>query len=122
MPIYILKIIQSICLFTTIIIIFGFNFINYYLVEDYETMWRIAMDGISWVMFLLMLHVWIGYSIKGNELKIVLSGWAALYLLINLVVVFFNWNLYTRGVIEIYWITTLALISHLVVKLWRQKL
>ncbi len=122
MPIYILKIIQSICLFTTIIIIFGFNFINYYLVEDYETMWRIAMDGISWVMFLLMLHVWIGYSIKGNELKIVLSGWAALYLLINLVVVFFNWNLYTRGVIEIYWITTLSVISHLVVKLWRQKL
>ena len=85
-------------------------------------MWRIAMDGIAWVMFLLMLHVWIGYSIKGNELKIVLSGWAALYLLINLVVVFFNWNLYTRGVIEIYWITTLALISHLGVKLWRQKL
>ena len=121
MPIYILKIVQSICLYTTIIIIFGFNFINYYLVDDYGTMWRVAMEGISWVMFLLMLHVWIGYSIKRNKLKIVLSGWAALYLLINLVVVFFNWNLYTRGVIEIYWITTLALISHLGVKLWRQK-
>ena len=120
MPISVLKIIQKICLFVSVFLIVITNFINYYLEDDRGRIYRNIFIAIAWIMFLLMAYVWINESIKRNKLTTIISGWAALYLSINLAVVLLGWNLYTRGVIEMFVITTLAGIAHLGVRLWQR--
>ena len=120
MPITYLKIIQRLCLIVSFIFVLTPNLANYYLVDDRRLQWAIVLRSIAWIMFLLMVYVWINESIKKNKLTTIISGWAALYLSINLGVVMLGYNLYTRGVIEIFVITTLAAISHLGVRLWQK--
>ncbi len=120
MPIWFLKILQKICLFVSVVLIVVTNFINYYLEDDRGQIYRNIFLAIAWVMFLLMAYVWINESIKRDRITTIISGWAALYLLINLGVVMLGYNLYTRGVIEMFIITTLAGISHIGIRLWQR--
>ncbi len=96
------------------------NFVNYYFVDDLQKQWDIAIVSIAWIMFLLMVYVWISESIKKNKTNIILSGWGALYLAVNLGVVLLGYNLYTKGVIEMFAITTLAAAAHLFIRLWQK--
>ena len=114
-----LEIIQRICLIVIATLVVGVNFVNYYLEDDRGQMYRNVFLAISWIMFLSMIYIWVGEFIRRNKLTTILSGWCALYLMINLIVVLLGWNLYTHGVIEMFWITVLAGTAHIGVKLWK---
>ena len=120
MPIWFLKIFQRVCLVGSVLMIITPNLINYYLIDDINLQWDVTITAIAWILFLMMCYVWTNESIRKNKLTIIISGWAALYLLINLIVVLLGWNLYTKGVIEMFIITILAGSAHIGVRLWQK--
>ena len=86
-----------------LLLLFGTNFVNYYLYDDREAEWFNTMVSLAGVILCLVIYVWIAESFKTSRifLKLILGG-AALYVLINLVVVFSGYSLYSQGVIELF--------------------
>lgn len=100
---YWLEIIQRLCLIGFLILLYATNFINYYLYDDRKKEWFNTMVSLAGVILVLVIYAWINESLKGKNilLKLVL-GCSALYVLINLIVVFMGYSLYSQGVIEIF--------------------
>ena len=123
MPVWILEIVKRLCIVLGVIVIFGFNIVNYFYahktLNDINLQWRIAMIGIAWVMFLAYVYAWINESIKRNNILIVITGWAALYLLFNLIGVTLGYHLHTRGFMMILFVTTAGAFAHISIRLWQ---
>lgn len=119
-----IKILKSWCVYLSIIIIFGSNLVNYFYcykyLDDVLLQWKVAMIAIAAVMFLMMTYLWLNESLKRNKIKILLTGWSALYLLFNLIGVVIGYNLHTKGFMAILFITTSAGIGHICIRLWQK--
>ena len=115
-----IKKIKTFCLYLSVLIVMGSNIVNCFFVSDRILQWRFAMISISAVLFLMTVYLWLNETLKRNGVKIILTGWSALYLLFNLIGVAIGYNLHTKGFMAILFITTVFGIGHLCIRSWRK--
>ncbi len=115
---------KAICLYGSIAIIFTSNVFNYFYsyryLDDDDLQWTIAKFSIASVMFLMSCYLWLSETVKKNSFGIIISGWAALYLLFNLIGVAAGYTLHTKGFMAILFTITLSGIGHLGIRLWQR--
>jgi len=120
------KRLKALCLYGSIVTIFVSNLINYFYsykyLNDSVLQWRFAMVSIAIVMFLMSFYMWLTETMKKNRIKILITGWSALYLLFNLIGVALGYTLHTKGFMAILFIITFAGVGHICIRLWQKYL
>lgn len=117
--------IKGLILTLIVVILVLSNLINYFYcyktVNDIELQWSVAIYSIAIELFLFSLYIWLT-EIKRhkNKLKIVVSGWMTIYLLINLIGVVMGYNLHTKGFMTILFTVTFFGVAHFTTKLWQK--
>lgn len=118
------KIFRSICLYATAIIVVSSNLINYFYcykyIGDLTLQWRVAMISIGLSMFTMSAYIWLNESLMGNKLKIIITGWIALFLLISLIGVCIGYDLHTRGFMMILFTIILFGGAHISTRIWQR--
>lgn len=80
------------------------------------------MFSISAVVFLMAVYIWLNESQKGRSLKVLASGWFALFALFVFIGVALGYNLHTKGFMAILIITTVFGSGHIFIRLWQKLL
>lgn len=116
---------KSICLYVIVIVLVTSNLFNYFYsykhLNDIQLQWNIAIYSIAIELFLFSVYIWLCEVKKSrNQLKIVVSGWMAIYLLINLIGVCLGNTLHTKGFMSILFVTYSFGLSHIIFKLWQK--
>lgn len=106
----------------TAIVVVGSNAVNYFYcykyLQDLTMQWRVAMTSIALVMFLMAVYVWLTETLKRHNIKRVISGWTALYILFDLIGVLLGYTLHTRAFVTVLGIIATLGITHLIIRLW----
>ena len=114
--------IRAFCVIATAIVVIGSNIVNYFYcyrhLNDLTMQWRVAMTSISLVMFLMSLYIWLTETLKKNNLKRVISGWIALYILFDFIGILLGYSLHTRAFVDVLFITAILGTIHLIIRLW----
>lgn len=86
--------------------------------NDVNLQWKIAMIAIAATLFLTTVYMWLDQSQKkGNT---IISGWVALYLLVNLIGVMLGYNLHSKGFMMILFLAMSFGLIHLGIRLWQK--
>lgn len=117
--------IKNLCLYLGVFILVMSNLFNYFisykLLDNIGLQWDIAMYSIASELFLFSLYLWLCEVKKyNNQLKIIVSGWTVIYLLINLIGVCLGNTLHTKGFMLILFVTTFGGLMHIIFKLWQK--
>ena len=119
-----IKKLKSMCLYLSVSVIATSNIINYFYcykyLDDVLLQWKVAMIAIATTLFLMAFYMWLNESLKNNRIKILITGWSALYLLFNLIGVVLGYNLHTKGFMAILFITISAGIGHICIRSWQK--
>jgi len=119
-----IKNIISFCLYAATVVIVASNLVNYFYcfkyLGDVTLQWKVAMISIAISMLLMSLYIWLQETLKKNKLRIVVSGWTALFLLINAIGVIAGYNLHTKGFMAILLVTVVFGSGHFIIKAWQR--
>ena len=115
---------KNIALFSAAMIIIIANVFNYFYsykhLGDSHLQWRIFMYSVGISMFLMMIYIWLNESLKGPSIKVLVSGWVALYLLINVIGVALGYTLHSKGFMSLLFTLTAAGSGHILIRLWNR--
>jgi hypothetical protein len=115
---------QKACVILIALIVIVVNTVNWLAhVNDWydrELQWQVSMLMIAFSSFLMAAYIWIGESLNKRKYGIIISGWVALYLLVDLIGVVLGYNLHTKGLMIILLMTFIFGTAHLTIRLWQK--
>lgn len=119
-----LLLVQNVCVVLVALIVLAVNTVNWlaYVNDWYNEyyQWRVALHMISSGSFLMAVYIWIGEHLKKTKYGIIISGWVALYLLVDFIGVVLGYNLHTKGLMIILLMTFIFGSAHLIIRLWQR--